>query len=131
MDTCEKCHACLSACPTKAIEPNHQIINISICLTTINEVPGEFPEWIAENAHNSLIGCMKCQDCYPGNIHNKDNIIKGVTFSEEETNELLKHKDDEPYSESLSMKLKVSGFYPGFIKVLPRNLATLLFSNRI
>jgi epoxyqueuosine reductase len=131
MEMCKQCRACVSACPTKAIEPNHRIINTSICLTTINEVPGEFPEWIAENAHHALIGCMKCQDCCPGNVHNKDNIIKGVTFSEEETKELLIYKDGEPYSQSLAVKIKESGFFPGLLKVLPRNLAALVFSNQI
>jgi epoxyqueuosine reductase len=58
----------------------------------MNEVPGEFPEWVDQNAHNSLIGCMKCQDCCPGNSQNKENIVKGVTFSEEETKELMMHK---------------------------------------
>jgi hypothetical protein len=36
------------------------------------------------------------------------------------------HKDDEPYSDSLAEKIKLSGFYPGLLKVLPRNLAVLL-----
>jgi epoxyqueuosine reductase len=126
MDACENCHACVTACPTNAIESDHRIINTSICLTMMNEVPGEFPEWVPENAHNSLIGCMKCQDCCPANAHNKDNIVKGVTFSEEETKELLMHKDDEPYSDSLAAKIKVSGFFTDFLKVLPRNLAVLL-----
>lgn len=126
MDTCDKCHACVKACPTNAIEPDYPRINTFICLTTMNEISGDFPEWVDKSAHNSLIGCMKCQDCCPLNAHNKDNIVKGVTFSEEETKELLTHKDDEPYSDSLAAKLKMSGFYTGFLKVLPRNLAILL-----
>ena len=125
MDTCEKCHACVTACPTKAIEPDHRIINTSVCLTAMNEVPGEFPEWVAGNAHNSLIGCMKCQDCCPGNAHNKGNAVEGVMFTEEETIELLMHKDDEPYSEPLAAKIRRSGFNAGIMKVLPRNLAVL------
>lgn len=88
--------------------------------------PGDFPEWVDQNAHNSLIGCMKCQDCCPENAQNKENIVKGVTFSKEETRELLKHKNDEPYSDSLAEKIKAAGFYPELLKVLPRNLAVLL-----
>lgn len=126
MDTCEKCHACVRACPTNAIELDHRIINTLNCLTTMNEIPGQFPEWVDKNAHNSLIGCMKCQDCCPANAHNKDNIVKGVTFSEEETTELLMHQEGERYSDSLAAKIKVSGFYTDFLKVLPRNLAALL-----
>lgn len=38
------------------------------------------------------------------------------------------HKDDTPYSEALAEKIKAAGFYPGFLKVLPRNLTVLLKS---
>lgn len=130
MDTCEKCRACINACPTKAIEPDNQIINTSNCLTKMNEVPGEFPEWVHQNAHNSLIGCMKCQDCCPGNAQNKENIVKGVTFSEEETRELMIHNNDEPYSDALAEKIKAAHFYPELLKVLPRNLSVLLQNHK-
>jgi epoxyqueuosine reductase len=126
MDSCEKCTACITACPTNAIFPSHRVINASICLTALNEMAGEFPEWVAKDAHNSLIGCMKCQDCCPGNAMNKDHVIKGVAFTEEETAELLMHEADEPFSDSLDEKLKASGFSEWILKMLPRNLAALL-----
>jgi hypothetical protein len=50
----------------------------------------------------------------------------GVAFSEEETMELLGHKADEPYSDSLAAKMKEAGLPEWFEKVLPRNLAVLL-----
>jgi epoxyqueuosine reductase len=92
----------------------------------MNEVLGDFPEWVDQNAHNSLIGCMKCQDCCPYNAQNRENIVKGVTFSEEETRELMMHSNDEPYSDSLDLKIKAASFYPELLKVLPRNLEVLL-----
>jgi len=126
METCDKCRACVNVCPTKAIESDHRIINTAICLTTMNEVPGDFPQWVDQNAHNALIGCIRCQDCCPANAHNKNKIVKGVTFTEEETQELLTHKEDEPFSDSLAAKIKAAGIYGAFLKVLPRNLAVLL-----
>lgn len=126
MESCEKCRACVTACPTKAIDPSHRVINALTCLTAMNERSGDFPEWVVKDAHNSLIGCMKCQDCCPANAHNKDNIVMGVAFSEEETMELLGHKADEPYSDSLAAKMKEAGLPEWFEKVLPRNLAVLL-----
>jgi len=128
MDICEKCQACINACPTKAIDPDSRIVNALVCLTALNEDPRELPDWVDANAHNALIGCMKCQDCCPGNIHNKDNVVRGITFSEEETNELIMHKDkdNEPFSDSLDAKLRNEGFQPWFLKVLPRNLRVLL-----
>lgn len=59
MDTCDNCSACINVCPTNAIEPNYRIINTSNCLTFMNEVPEDFPEWVYKNAHNALIGCIK------------------------------------------------------------------------
>ncbi len=61
----------------------------------------------------------------PGNAHNKNNFIQGVEFTEEETMELLKHKDGEPYTDWLATKLKAAGI-SAWTHVLPRNLAVLL-----
>ena len=126
METCEQCLACVTACPTSAIDPAQRIINASVCLAAMNEFAGVFPDWVDKAAHNSLIGCMKCQDCCPGNAHNKNNITKGVTFTAEETAELLSCKSDEPYSAMLAAKVEATGISSKFSHVLPRNLAALL-----
>jgi epoxyqueuosine reductase len=127
MEACENCQACVTACPTNAIHPAKRVVNASICLTNFNEAPDEFPDWLAKDAHNSLIGCMKCQDCCPRNAQNKNNIIKGVTFTENETAELLSHKTGEPYSDLLAAKFDATGWIsPGISQLLPRNLAALL-----
>lgn len=125
MDACDNCHACVDVCPTKAIGLDHRVIDAYTCLTFKNEHPGDFPDWVPADAHNSLIGCMKCQDCCPSNAHNKNNIINGIAFTEEETAELLRHNADEPYSASLTAKIEATGF-PEFSLLLPRNLAVLL-----
>jgi epoxyqueuosine reductase len=127
MDTCVQCRSCVTACPTKAIDPSQRIVNASICLTALNEVAGEFPDWLDTDAHNSLVGCMKCQDCCPGNAHNKNNIVKGFTFTEKETAELLSHQAGEPYSDLLAAKIEATVWISsGFSQLLPRNLAVLL-----
>ncbi|MBN2041333.1 MAG: 4Fe-4S binding protein [Spirochaetes bacterium] len=126
METCEKCKACITACPTDAIESNQHIVNTSKCLTFLNEFAGEFPDWVNKDAHNSIIGCMKCQDCCPKNAHNKNNILKGVTFTEKETLELLIHEIDEPYTGSLKNKIKATGISSDMSKMLLRNLRVLL-----
>jgi epoxyqueuosine reductase len=127
MEACDNCQACVSACPTNAIHPAQRVVNASICLTNLNEAPGEFPGWLAKDAHNSLIGCMKCQDCCPANAHQKNNTVKGITFTEEETAELLSHKTGEPYSDLLAAKIEATGWIsPGLSQILPRNLTVLL-----
>lgn len=125
METCEKCRACVTSCPTNAIESTRRLINADICLTSMNEFGGEFPDWLDKDAHNCLVGCMKCQDCCPRNVHNKNNITKGIAFTEEETAELLGHKSDEPYSDLLAAKIEAAGI-SAWTHVLPRNLAVLL-----
>jgi len=128
MERCDKCHACVISCPTGAIDTERRLVNSDRCITVVNELPGEFPEWIDENAHNSITGCTKCQDCCPANAHNKDNIKMGVAFTEEETTELLNHKGDIPYSASIDVKLEATGISREYTDmfVLPRNLAALL-----
>lgn len=127
MEACEECRACVTACPTSAIDPVERIVNAPICITALNEFAGMFPDWLGKDAHNSLIGCMRCQDCCPGNTHNKDNITKGVTFTEEETAEIMSHKAGEPYSDQLAAKIEAAGWItPEVSQFLPRNLAVLL-----
>lgn len=126
MEKCETCRACVEACPMGAMDLKQRVINASVCLTQKNENPGEFPDWIPEDAHNSLIGCMKCQDCCPGNGPVKDRVIRGTSFTEEETAEILNHKGDKPYSAPLAAKLEEAGINPDFWPLLPRNLSVLL-----
>ena len=132
MGICEKCHACVASCPTRAIDSNRQLINSDRCITYINEQPDvTFPEWIDKDAHNSIVGCTKCQDCCPGNARNKNNTSIGISFTESETFELVNHKGEAPYSESLAAKIGATGIPPEYSKpsVLPRNLVSLFTKN--
>jgi len=122
MERCETCCACVASCPTNAIDPNRQLINSDRCITYKNESPGEFPEWIDINSHNSITGCTKCQDCCPANTHNKNKIKIGITFTEEETVEILNYKNND----SLSSKIEMTGLPPECIKLLPRNLNAII-----
>lgn len=126
MDTCSSCTACAAACPTKAIDPAQGIINATVCLTAMNEVPGNFPDWVPGNAHNSVVGCIKCQDACPCNAHVTDSITSGVAFTAEETAELLHHTGDTPLSTELHAKIDAAGINPDYIPLLNRNLGVLL-----
>ena len=130
MENCEDCRACVIACPTGAIDTDRQLINSDRCITLANELTDDFPEWIDKDAHNSIIGCSKCQDCCPSNAHNKNNVKMGATFTEKETAELLNHMGSEPYSESLAAKIEETGLLQEYTNpnVLPRNLAVLLLN---
>ena len=127
MESCEKCNACVTSCPTNAIDMNRSLIDSDRCITYYDEIAEEFPKWLDADAHNCIVGCMKCQDCCPANSQNKDKIITGVAFTESETTELLNNKGAS-YSDSLNAKLEATGLPPEYIKpgILPRNLAALL-----
>ena len=126
MAICENCHACVTSCPTNAIDSNRRLIDSDKCVTLANETSGEFPQWFDKDTLTCILGCMKCQDCCPANAHNKNNVTMGVTFTEEETTEILNHKDDECYTDSLTAKITALGILPEFVSVIPRNLAVLL-----
>ena len=128
METCKKCHVCVSSCPTGAIDSNRTLINSDKCITLLNESSGDFPNWIKRDMHNSIIGCIKCQDCCPNNVKNSDNVKIGIVFTEEETIELLNHKIDESYIGSLASKIETVGIPQEYTNtdILPRNLAVLI-----
>ena len=128
MEICKNCHACVSSCPTGAIDSSRELINSDKCLTLINELPEEFPDWIEKDMHNSIIGCIKCQDCCPGNEKNIENVKTGIVFTEEETTELLNHITGVPYTGSLATKIETIGLNQEYTNtdILPRNLAALL-----
>jgi epoxyqueuosine reductase len=126
MDSCKTCKKCVEACPTKAIDASRLVINADICVTAMNERDGAFPEWLDKSAHNSLVGCMKCQDCCPANDKNAGKTVRGAEFTEKETMALLGHKQGDPVPDELSAKLESTGLWKHFINHIPRNLGALL-----
>ncbi len=122
---CDKCKACLNACPTGAIMRDRFQIRAERCLTYLNEKASgnKFPQWIDSSAHNSLIGCMRCQRICP---YDKDVVDwyedRGV-FSEEETAYLLKGKFQGSKAAKMEKKLKLVGVD---LSIFPRNLEALL-----
>ena len=72
MEHCTDCELCLHACPTGAISGDRFLLRAERCLTFHNEMPNEraFPSSIKPTSHNSLVGCMRCQDACPINREN-------------------------------------------------------------
>ena len=87
LERCQKCKACVNNCPTGAIPTDRFLLHAERCLVFFNERPPEypFPEWVAPSAHNSLIGCMTCQQVCPENKVFLDQFADEVAFSHEET----------------------------------------------
>ncbi len=86
---CEKCTACLRHCPTGAIREDRFLLHAERCLAYQNERAGDFPGWINPVWHNSLLGCMLCQQACPENREFVGRIEDKSGFSEEETELIL------------------------------------------
>ena len=131
LQNCENCYKCVLICTTKCIkneELNNKVLIIEAgrCITHYNENEGAFPPELHPGAHNALVGCIKCQAVCPVNhpyLKEKEVI---ETFTEEETDLILKNKLDT--SEAISDKLKnmdMDEYQP----VFSRNLKALIQHN--
>ncbi|MDH5481560.1 MAG: hypothetical protein OEY22_01580 [Candidatus Bathyarchaeota archaeon] len=131
MDICENCGICMHECPTKSINEENFVIDAGRCLSLYNEIKGDFPEWIKPDAHNALMGCMKCQWSCPANTEAVKSTGRFEEVTEEETKKILEGTPDKKLLDSLSRKLKE--FEPTTsneeFPVLTRNLRALLRLN--
>lgn len=125
MKQCDRCQACLNACPTKAIVSDRFLIHAERCITFLNEYTDEFPEWVEPAWHNSLIGCMKCQLVCPANKPFAKWVEKGETFDEAETELILNGVALDRMPPETARKLTRS-YMANYLAVLPRNLRALL-----
>jgi epoxyqueuosine reductase len=127
LDQCQKCEACIKNCPTGAISSDRFLLHAEICLTFHNEMNKPFPEWIDPSWHNCLIGCMFCQNVCPVNKPSVRRTVHVATFSDEETELILKGtaKDDLP-STTLE-KLEATSLLDGY-ELVSRNLNALFKS---
>ena len=131
MEQCESCSICINNCPTNAIpslSDENFVINAGNCISVYNEIEGLIPDWIASNAHNALIGCMRCQKPCPSNREILNLTEKLEDITEGETKALLEGQPDEKIVISLAKKLKMFN-PPDADKVLPvikRNLELLI-----
>lgn len=123
-ETCSRCNLCIKSCPTGAILKDRFLIDNQKCLSCINEVPGEFPDWIPAKVHHTLYDCLICQRVCPMNSGQLDNFIENILFTEEETDMLLAGKPVETFSEESRAKIYLLGIDEWY-EAIPRNLKAL------
>jgi epoxyqueuosine reductase len=128
MGACRSCELCMKACPCGCIDAGNPVVDVGKCLTLYNEIAGEFPAWVSRDAHNALMGCMRCQLCCPANrdVIRRAGRLEDIT--EQETRRILEGTPDAELLESLSSKLR--RFPPAhseeYFPLLTRNLRVLL-----
>ena len=122
---CAKCRACLKACPTGAIVEDRFLIKAEICLTNLNEMPSDrpFPSHVPANAHNAIVGCIKCQRACPYDSKLLEWCEEGEKFSEQDTSYLLKGEFSGKEAEEMEKRLNRWGLD---LTAFPRNLKVLL-----
>lgn len=123
-ELCSKCTRCIENCPTGAIREDRFLINNQRCLSAINEVPGEFPDWLPKTVHHTLYDCLICQRVCPMNMQQIDQSLEGISFTEEETAMLLEGKPFEAFSKETQDKMSCLGMFNWF-QAIPRNLKML------
>ncbi|NHJ85628.1 MAG: hypothetical protein FK734_09215 [Asgard group archaeon] len=128
MDSCENGSLCYDSCPTQAISEDNFVLNVERCIPLYNEIQGEIPEWVPADAHNALMGCMKCQMYCPGNQFAITNTRKYQDVTTDETAALLKGEGEEAILNSAITKLQMfkaeHAYY--YLPIIKRNLSLLL-----
>ena len=125
IDRCHHCTACIKKCPTHAVHEDRFLISGERCITFFNEKPGVFPDWIDPEWHNSLIGCMICQDICPANKEQSDLIVEGETFTPAETQMILDGVSRDKLPDPTIEKLKKIYMFNDY-HLLQRNLGVLI-----
>lgn len=125
LERCNKCKACQNNCPTSAISATHFLIKAERCLTYYNEQLEPFPNWIDPKSHNSIIGCMRCQNICPENKKYKSVLQKNEKFSKTETSLILSGIPFEQLPERLQLKISNLSLLR-YYKHLARNVRILI-----
>jgi epoxyqueuosine reductase len=124
---CEFCSKCVENCPTKCIDTDRFLVHAERCLTFLNENEGDFPKWAPPGFHNSLVGCMRCQDVCPVNKPYIRRIKNGPVFSEKETNLILEKTPFKDLPPETQKKLTDIGYEETWLYgLLARNLRVLI-----
>jgi epoxyqueuosine reductase len=128
MKLCKTCKLCQKACPTEAISKKRFLLHAEKCLTYHNEKNGNipFPDWIEKKWHNSIVGCMHCQNVCPANKKFDHFIGIEEYFSEKETVTLLSKPTITDISPNTLEKLKRLNL-ADYLGSLSRNLKVFFY----
>lgn len=127
MALCGDCVRCADNCPTGALCVGRRVIDVDRCITWHNERESAkpFPDWLEAGAHNSLVGCLRCQAVCPANREQMSRLDGPVEFDADETALLLGGAPLDTLPEALRHKLELTCINENY-HVVARNLGVLL-----
>jgi epoxyqueuosine reductase len=125
MKLCRSCTACAESCPTNAIASDRFLLHAERCITFMNEFPGEFPAWLDPAWHNCIVGCLHCQRCCPADARVIDWIEDQDSFSQEETDLVMRGASKGDLPQVTTEKLERLGLLD-YLEILPRNMKVVL-----
>jgi epoxyqueuosine reductase len=125
LDRCERCSACIRACPGGAIRPDRFLLQTDRCLTSVNEDEAPFPDWVDPAWHHCAVGCLRCQQVCPENSGVELQVAPAEVFDARETAAILAATPGAELAAATREKLGRCGldYAPGLIA---RNLHALL-----
>lgn len=125
LSCCPPCRNCHHVCPTGCIPYDGKVIDAERCLAYLNEHEGEWPEWVDPRGHNSLVGCMRCQEmCSANRVHLRiPRVI--AEFDREETDWIFRGLPAERLPAPVCAKLAALDL-EDYSTVLGRNLTALV-----
>ncbi len=93
LERCERCSACLRACPTGAIHADRFLLQADRCLTWVNEDEAPFPAWVDPAWHTCAVGCLRCQQVCPEDAVVDLRVTPPEVFDEAESRLILAAAD--------------------------------------
>lgn len=126
LDLCQACRICRESCPTGAILSDQFVLDAGKCLSLYNEIEGDFPDWLPKDAHNALVGCMRCQLPCPADREPSARAGWLGHITEAETEAILADHPDRALLESATETLKMDVGDDELRSVIARNLRALL-----
>ncbi len=129
LEACGSCRECVDRCPCTALPDDRFAVHAETCVTYHNEFWGkpEFPQWLSPDAHNCLVGCLRCQVSCPENKGLLQTYGSTISFEEEETEAILGKVSFDELPEGTADKLKEINLHVHY-DYLDRNLKALLNS---
>ena len=125
LDRCDRCSACLRACPSGAICADRFLLRTDRCLTMVNEDAAPFPDWVDPAWHHCAVGCLRCQQACPENAVVELRVAPPETFDEAESVAILAATPAVEQADETREKLARCGldYSP---ELIARNLRALL-----